>query len=297
MQNIDIVSFNNKNHSKSNKSQSVNSPILLISCILFIVLFNCYGVLFNSSSSVISDIKIKEVIDLIKSNGNEDDFKSKNTNYICKFINNIRIKKFYLFIITFIAISLVQLVGIYNIILGGDLSYSSHIYGIISACFFSTVLPTFIMLECVPYLVEIFENTVGYGIFSLIDPLLRIGSNIKNNLQIHIGGKLTNTDNGNFILTTLNMYNVIHVIHNLVKSSFNFSIVFDRLTEEEQNAKKEKDENYKTNEERLRYIYDIIVQKHGIGHFIWVYFACLISTFSLIKAIPNSYGGIHLAHM
>jgi uncharacterized protein YfkK (UPF0435 family) len=93
------------------------------------------------------------------------------------------------------------------------------------------------------------------------------------------------------------MYNVINVIHNLVKSSFNFSIVFDRLTEEEQNAKKEKDENYKTNEERLRYIYDIIVQKHGIGHFIWVYFACLISTFSLIKAIPNSYGGIHLAHM
>ena len=297
MQNISDTISNNIIKPKKSKNQSVNSPILLISCILFIVLFICYGLLFYSSVSVISDIKIQDVLDLITSHTNEEDFKSENTNFICKFINNIRIKKFYLFIITFIAISLVQLVGIYNIILGGDLSYTSHIYGIISACFFSTVLPTFIMLECVPYLVEIFENTLGYGIFSLIDPLLGIGSKIKDNLQIHIGGNLTNTDNGNFILTTMNMYNVIHVIHKLVTSSFNFSIVFDKLSQEEQDQKKNDNKNYRTNKERLRYIYDIILQKHGIGHFIWVYFACLISTFSLIKAIPNSYGGIPLTHM
>jgi len=291
----------NPNKPNPNKpNQSVNSPILLISLILFITLIIPYVALFYSSDSVITLENITALLPFFI-NTSTPDFAKSNTNIFVELMGKLRLNKFYLFIAVLLLITIIQLYVIYGFILGGDISYSKQVYGIISACFFSTVFVTFILIEAFPYLVEIFENTIGYGVLCLINPLMGDSSNIQNNLQIYLDKNKTTTDNCDFLLTSMNIFNMNNVIYNWCRpadptavQTFNFSMKFSDADEEKTNSS---DPKYIKNNHRLRRIYNMVLGKHMMGHFVWIYFASLVSTFSMIKALPNTYGRIPLTHM
>ena len=276
------TTVSNKPNPTINKPQSVNSPVLIISLFTFIILAILYASLFIFSDLLIPTTILQDLLEFF-TKPNPEVFKTKNSETYISIMQNLRLIKISLFILVFICITLFQYIGVYYFLLGGDLSYSKQIYGVIAACFFCTIFVTFVMVEMSPYLVEIFENTVGYGFLCLFFP-----NSISTNLKIQIDGQPSPNKCSDFLLTTMSLTNMNQVIYTLCEKpdTMNFSMNFNQSENE-----------VPTPVNRLRTIYNLILRKHAIGHFVWIYIACLISTFSMIKAIPNSYGGIPLTHM
>ena len=129
-------------------------------------------------------------------------------------------------------------------------SFNGAVMGYLSTYYFTIVLFTFVLLQINPYFINIFENTIGY-LFLQFFPK-GSWSPFTFNLDLDISPK--GDANKEFLIT-----------------------VMDILREDTwlKEAGKELSDEIKK----------CLYAKHFVGHFVWVYFACLICTFTIIKTM------------
>ena len=267
--------------------QSFDSPILLISIFVWIIVFICY-LCFQKwlNSTIIHSMDISGFIKYITPNNTDADFEPWNTKTSLEILKNVRFGKFILFILIFIFITLFTLFIVYNLILGGNSENNPKVYGIICSCFFSIVLTTFALLEFVPYLVDIFENTLGY---LYITTTRIVDTSFFNNKcigsEFNISGE--NNVSYNFLISIMSLFNMNNFIKQLYDTTATatatdtatdtnktFSIKFTTDHKEDDTAV------VVTKLERLAHL---IFLKHSVGHFVWIYFASLICVFTSIQ--------------
>lgn len=302
-----------------NQGPDINqSPILLISIIIYgalLLCYVCFNILFNKT--IIDSIDIKTLFTTYLSGTNgTDDFNTWNNSTLLNILSKLRIGKFVLFILVFIVVTLILLFGVYDLLMGGKSENYSKVYGIISVCFFSTVFTTFILLELVPYLVDIFENTLGY---LYICTTRTIDTSIFNNNCL--GSEPENGDNEpadnqisyKFLITIMSLFNMNTFIKKMVDNSSQPTAVIDESlhsTELPINAlptplqkggdvgdtmpshkskfyiqfnNKELSDKIK----KIENFANLVLLKHNVGHFVWIYFASLVCTFTSIKAFSQ----------
>lgn len=236
--------------------QSVDPPVLIISFFIFILLlFVCYipfKFLFDSSV-------IQFVTDII------------SPNILLTIYQHMLGSKFILFILVFLTITLTILFIVYRLILGGSPQHYKNVYGCISVCFFTTVFITFILLELFPYLVTIFENTIGY-LWICSRPYSHV-SDFNNlfdqNTKYPDGYEISYK----FLITLMSLYNMNHVLDDFKHT----------LTQTEINKIFIKPDSIPDNKK----ISELCFLKYSTGHFVWIYFASLVCTFTSIKAFSK----------
>ena len=256
--------------------QSINPPVLIISGMIYFCLLFSY--LLGSNIGLYSPIKFLDSI-----------ISHTSDSPTSKIVSNLRIIKFIIFIFVFITVTLTILFGVYNGIFGGNSDNNLLVYGIICACFFSIVLITFILLELVPYLVNIFENTLGYlyirnrkiikselfNIQSIQDCNGIFITDCSNNPLPKPNEPDINAVSYDFLFTLMNIFNMNsflkqgQVQDNEFNPTFNFSINPDNV------------------DSQKPIIANLLYLKHSVGHFVWIYFASLICTFTSIKSFTH----------
>ena len=259
--------------------QSVDPPVLIISVFIFIILGICYSLPFK----LLFDYNI---IEFFLNNS-----KDKPKNVYLNMLGN----KFILFILVFLSLTLSLLFFVYRLILRGSPEHYTNVYGCISVCFFTTVFLTFILLEIFPYLVTIFENTIGY-LWICSRPISDI--NMFNQLfsqSIINTNALGESDEKynisyKFLITLMSLYNIEDVLTDFRKQpntdgnatsgggGLNAMHKIFIKTDSMDDAKK----NDITNK-----IANLCFIKYSTGHFVWIYFASLICTFTSIKAFSQ----------
>lgn len=237
----------------------INPPVLIISTYIFVVVGICYLIfklLFDSS-----------VIQLITN--------SISPNILLTIYQHMIGSKFILFLLVFLTITLSLLFFVYRLILGGSPEHYTNVYGCISVCFFTTVFITFILLEIFPYLVTIFENTIGYLWICCMYPTK---INDFNNLfsqttkypdEIEISYK--------FLITLMSLYNMDRVLDDFKPPTVQPTNqpVINKIFITPPNNIQNKD------------ISELCFIKYSTGHFVWIYFASLVCTFTSIKAFSK----------
>lgn len=204
-------------------------------------------------------------------------------------LNRLQFSKCILFVVLFVILLITVLFFIYNLMFDGDTANNLIVTGIICMCFFTIMGTTFGLLELAhllngaPDLVNIFENTLGY--FYLFLPI----NFLKKDMDIHkfsemfetvvpVGSQggsqpvdpAVNTNHSYaFLITTISLLNTDTTIAALRGLTSNF-----KLRTNQQN-----DDN--------KIIKDLVFLKYSVGHFVWVYFASLICTFTSIKAFAQ----------
>ena len=68
-----------------------------------------------------------------------------------------------------------------------------------------------------------------------------------------------------FLITTMSLFNIDSVINNLSNNQINLKI----------------------SDDNKNIIKELVLLKHSVGHFVWIYFASLICTFTSIKAFAK----------
>lgn len=239
------------------KQSTIDPPILIISSAIFIGLAICYGIFkyiiyhwlikpYTLSISIIDTFPLYK---------------------------NIILSKFILLMLVFVVITLIILFFVYKLVLGGSNDNYSNVYGCIAICFLTTVFITFILLEIFPYLVNIFENTLGY--LWLCSPGYTSSMKIFNELFTEQSNDQSansqSTDKPNqsyhFLITVMSLFNMKTVLEDFKTQRHTFKLN-DTLVD------------YDT-------ISRLLFVKHSMGHFVWIYFASLVCTFTSIKAFSK----------
>lgn len=190
-----------------------------------------------------------------------------------KIMTDLQFSKLLLFILLSLTIPWVILL-VYHYIFNGETDNYKSVISIIYVCFFSIISTTFILLEFAPYLVNIFENTLGY--LFLFIPIINWNNKIKvfsemfNQQQPIDQQQNTNQsiDKNNsyaFLITTMSLFNIDSVINNLSNNQIKLKI----------------------SDDNKNIIKELVLLKHSVGHFVWIYFASLICTFTSIKAFAK----------
>jgi len=311
--------------------QSVDPPVLIISILIFAVLISlCYfpfKLLFDSTIiQLFADTVISPNIQL--------------TIY-----QRMLGSKFVLFLLVFLTLTLTILFGVYKLILGGSPEHYSSAYACISVCFFTTVFVTFLLLEFFPYLVNIFENTIGYLWICIRPKIGKVTFNMDEFNKLFDQNIVTLNDKYDvsykFLITLMSLYNMDNVIKD-------FSQALDMSTSTEasdtegsasseastepttDSTESTADSTEPTNKPTVaavvastaptntpnaasteptkkgggttnnkffiktpvsatikKQIANLCFIKHSTGHFVWIYFASLICTFTSIKAFSK----------
>ena len=270
--------------------QSVDPPVLIISTFIFIVLVVlCYfpfKLLFDSTIiQLFADIVISPNIQL--------------TIY-----QRMLGSKFVLFLLVFLTLTLTILFGVYRMLLRGSPEHYSSVYACISVCFFTTVFVTFLLLEFFPYLVNIFENTIGY-LWICIRPKIGKGAFNMDDFNGLFGQNIINTIEDKyevsykFLITLMSLYNMDNVINDFNKAPLEEAIpetVVESLEPNKNNGLIHGGGSGKNNKffiknsitaEIKKQIANLCFIKYSTGHFAWIYFASLICTFTSIKAFSK----------
>jgi len=233
-----------------------DSPIIYISIIVWVAVFISY----KSFNVVYNNI----------------------TESPIKMLNTLQFSKCILFVVLFVILLITVLFFIYNLMFDGDTANNLIVSGIICVCFFTIMGTTFGLLELAhllngaPDLVNIFENTLGY--FYLFLPI----NFLKKDMDIHTFSKMFETvvpggspavDTNHsyaFLITTISILNMDATIAALrgLTSNFKLRPTTDGNTDD-------------------KIIKDLVFLKYSVGHFVWVYFASLICTFTSIKAFAQ----------
>lgn len=138
--------------------------------------------------------------------------------------------------------------------LGGTGAFDANVMSYLSTYYFTIVLFTFVLLQMNPYFINIFENTFGYLFLQFfrkenmsVINLVKFDLDLSGNIISPESYPSTDKD---FLITLMDI---------LKKDTW--------LTQINENTKK------------------CLYAKHFVGHFVWVYFACLICTFTIIKTM------------
>lgn len=136
--------------------------------------------------------------------------------------------------------------------LGG--SFDTTIMSYLSTYYFTIVLFTFVLLQMNPYFINIFENTFGYLFLQFFRKENMSGINLVK-FDLDLSGNIISPESypstdKDFLITLMDI---------LKEDTW--------LTQKNKNTKK------------------CLYAKHFVGHFVWVYFACLICTFTIIKTM------------
>ena len=255
--------------------QSVDPPVLLISTWIFFILGICYlifkfGIYDNYIFNNILKIGGTDTLPLFKS---------------------ILVSKLILFIMIFLSITLTILFVVYTLILGGSPENYSNVYGCIFVCFLTTVFITFILLELFPYLVTIFENTIGYSwiCLSRSAEMQEFNGLFKQDIIKSSPGN-TYEVSFSFLITIMSLYNIIDVLNGLKKNP-------DPEVGTDPNNTNGSSGQLNTNkfyickasfgDSDVAKITDLCFIKHSTGHFVWILFASLVCTFTSIKAFSK----------
>jgi hypothetical protein len=235
------------------KQSTIDPPILIISSAIFIGLAICYGIF----KYIIYHWLIRPYT------------LSESINDTFPLFKNLILSKFILLILVFVVITLIILFFVYKLLLGGSSDNYSNVYGCIAVCFLTTVFITFILLEIFPYLVNIFENTLGY----LWLCSLGYTSSMKMFNELFTeqsSGQLNDqsTDQSyHFLITVMSLFNMKTVLEDFKSQRHTFKL-------------NDKSVDYDT-------ISRLLFVKHSMGHFVWIYFASLVCTFTSIKAFSK----------
>jgi hypothetical protein len=120
----------------------------------------------------------------------------------------------------------------------------------IGTYFAAIVATTYILLEGMPYFVNIFENTLGYLFLQFFR---KDNPSMFNRFKfdLNVGNKIApeSTDK-EFLITVMD----------ILKENTWLPDITDEIKKS-------------------------LYAKHFVGHFVWVYFACLICTFTIIKTM------------
>jgi len=239
------------------KQSTIDPPIIIISSAIFIGLAICYGIFkyiiyhwlirpYTLSDSIIDTFPLYK---------------------------NLILSKFILFILVFVVITLIILFFVYKLVLGGSNDNYSNVYGCIAVCFLTTVFITFILLEIFPYLVNIFENTLGYlwlcslgytGSMKIFNELFTEQS---TNDQSANSQSTKPKQSYHFLITVMSLFNMKTVLEDFKTQRHTFKL-------------NDKSVDYDT-------ISRLLFVKHSMGHFVWIYFASLVCTFTSIKAFSK----------
>lgn len=250
--------------------QSVDPPVLIISACIFVVLGICYIAFKQLFDSTIIQLFADIVI---------------NPNTQLTIYQRMLGSKFVLFLLVFLTLTLTILFGVYKLILRGSPEHYSSVYACISVCFFTTVFITFLLLEFFPYLVNIFENTIGY-LWICIRPISDI--NVFNDL---FGQNIITTIEDKyevsykFLITLMSLYNMDTIIDDFSKPITD-SDSLESTGDGMKNNNKFFIKNPITTEIKKQ-IANLCFIKYSSGHFVWIYFASLICTFTSIKAFSK----------
>ena len=233
-------------------SDSSNPAIISIAILMLVPVLSCYIVFKNF------------IYDLVKT-----------SEVLSSIMTRLQFSKLLLFILMLLTVPWVILL-VYHYIFDGAIGNYKSVLAIIYVCFFSIISTTFVLLELAPYLVDIFENTLGY--LFLFIPYLNWNNKIimfsKMFEQVAPVAVPTDTNNNNsyaFLITTISLLNMEKAIESL--KALTIGIKLDPAIDA--NA-----DNYKT-------IKELVLLKHSVGHFVWIYFATLICTFTSIKAFAK----------
>jgi hypothetical protein len=142
------------------------------------------------------------------------------------------------------------------IMLGGPSAFNATVMGYLSTYYFTIVLFTFVLLQMNPYFINIFENTFGYLFLKAFNGWsdffkyfnLFDLNQLGKSIQPTTAEPYVSTDK-DFLITVLDILKPPEFI---------------TITDE---------------------IKKCLYAKHFVGHFVWVYFACLICTFTIIKTM------------
>jgi hypothetical protein len=280
-------------------------PILIILIMVWIIVFICY-LLFQKglNSTIISSFNIPVFVDyLIPQSYSSTDFTTWNSTTNLNILKNLRFGKFLLFILIFLFITLFTLFIVYNLLLEGNTANNPKVYGIICSCFFSIVLTTFALLEFVPYLVDIFENTLGY---LYIITTRTIDTSFFNNNCIgkeSLPENLLPDENNvsyQFLITIMSLFNMNHFIKQLCDNNQQPNPDTSNESNQENNPELKFFINFNntnndvtdngvapTTESKIKRLIHLVFLKHSVGHFVWIYFASLICVFTSIKGFSQ----------
>ena len=328
-----------KNKSMFQKSSNtVDSPVILISFVIFVILFIIYSVYYFFLTQA-SSIYTESIDGLMKSIMEDEpllDYIKTNTNAYQSTKTTMIMGK----LILFACISLVM-IFIQSLWITGpfmlNAEKNTNVYSIIVSCSLFIVGGTFILLEIAPYLNEIFENTIGYAFISTFmgffenipflnmlninnpkswsDPINKIFKSTgldKDTGRYKDGGNIVPFD---FMITTMSLGNFRYLFKKFslnkpksvpisegldqkgdeeITETMKFFTEFDLskiLNDDDANMKETKNEQNKQSIMDVQNIAKYIMKKNVVGHFVWIYFACLISTFSAMKGysvyVPN----------
>jgi hypothetical protein len=157
----------------------------------------------------------------------------------------------------------------------GTLCYVTTLY------FFGIVGSTMAIINNVPSLIEVFENTVGYGILMLFPSTKETTKLFTNRLyeKLQDAGEIIPeiSISNDFLLTTFNLLN-FHEHFDEMKKTANESSATEavkkafylKITDEEQNR---------------RSLLDLVLKKYTIGHFTWILIASYASMLMTINTI------------
>ena len=279
-------------------------PILIILIMVWIIVFICY-LLFQKglNSTIISSFNIPEFVNYLipaaAAAVNASDFTTWCSATNLNILKNLRFGKFILFILIFLFITLFTLFIVYNLLLEGNTANNPKVYGIICSCFFSIVLTTFALLEFVPYLVDIFENTLGY---LYITTTRTIDTSFFNNNCIgkeSLPENLLPDENNvsyQFLITIMSLFNMNNFIKQLCDNNQQPKPDTSNETNQElkffinfNNTNNDVTSNgtASTTESKIKRLIHLVFLKHSVGHFVWIYFASLICVFTSIKGFSQ----------
>jgi hypothetical protein len=207
-------------------------------------------------------------------------------------------KYFFIFIILWLIVFCLNIL-IFQVVLNvndyGMMFYMTTIY------FFSIVGGTMVVINNVPSLVEVFENTIGVMILPMISNMKKVVEMFKNRgfeNETPQFKELGVTMNLDFLLTTFTMSNFHDHFDKLFKANPASNMASEQpdttfyIDVSMFDEKKLLDKPYlKTRKVILRTGPDtnllrLVLQKYTIGHFVWIFLASYVSILLAVNTMP-----------
>jgi hypothetical protein len=205
---------------------------------------------------------------------------------------------FFIFIILWMIVFCLNIL-IFQVVLNindyGMMFYMTTVY------FFSVVGGTMVVINNVPTLVEVFENTLGVSILPMISNMKKVMEMFKNRgfeTETPQFKELGISMNLNFLLTTFTMSN----FHDHFDKLFNANPRSDvpaqqndttfyidvSMFDEKNLLEKPYLKNPKSDiANRARYnLLRLVLQKYTIGHFVWIFLASYVSILLAVNTMP-----------
>jgi hypothetical protein len=187
---------------------------------------------------------------------------------------------FVIFIILWLAVFGINILVLYTGL--GYTDYGTICY-VTTLYFFGIVGSTMAMINNIPSLVEVFENTIGYSVlswFSNTKDLSRIFKNKMYSSDISMNN-LGISVNNDFLLTTFNLPNFHDHFDALAgdNSDLGFKIdvqdVYDgeNITDKLTQARRD--------------LLEVVLQKYTVGHFVWILLASYSSMLMTLNSITT----------